>query len=318
MSAFPFSTRLIGQHPELYEQGIIRLDEPMSEHTSFRIGGAADAFCLPGSREQIYILLAFAQRESVPCMVIGNGTNLLVSDKGIRGMVIATKALNEVRMEGHSPVSDCGVEIKDLCKQALNTGLSGLEFACGIPGTVGGAVFMNAGSYGSEFADVIQESQCFDPLLISSDPYQSYNQCLITLDNPAHQFAYRQSSLQDRGLIHLSSAFRLHPAPQSEIKARMDDFAEQRSRKQPLDMPNAGSVFKRPAGLFTGKLIDDCGLRGHRIGGAMISNKHCGFIVNTGNATAADVLALIEFARTTVFQRFGVHLETEIRLIGER
>jgi len=318
MSPFSFVTRLISQYPELYEIGIIRLDEPMSEHTSFQIGGAADAFCLPESREQLYVLLAFAQRESVPCLVIGNGTNLLVSDKGIRGMVIATTVLNELRIEEHTLISDCGVEIKTLCEQALTAGLSGLEFACGIPGTVGGAVFMNAGAYGGEIADILHESLCFDPLLISSDPYQSFDQCLISLDNPAHQFAYRHSSLQDRGLIHLSSAFRLHPATQSEIKARMDDFSDQRSSKQPLDMPSAGSVFKRPPGHFTGKLIDDCGLRGYRIGGAMISDKHCGFIVNTGTATAADVLALIDHIRRSVLERFGVHLETEIRLIGEQ
>lgn len=317
MTPFSFTTRLISQYPELYELNIIRLDEPMSAHTSFRIGGPADAFCLPESRQQLYILLEFARRESIPCLVIGNGTNLLVSDTGIRGLVISTKAFTNVNIDRDRITSDCGVLLSELCDHALAAGLGGLEFACGIPGTVGGAVFMNAGAYGGEIADVLESSLCFDPALLSTDQFSDYDHCLITLDQPAHQFAYRKSSLQERDLIHIASTFRLKPAPHDEIKARMDDYSCQRSSKQPLDLPSAGSVFKRPVGHFTGKLIDDCELRGYRIGGAMISSKHCGFIVNTGDATAADVLALIEYAQKTVWERFGVQLETEIRLIGE-
>ncbi|HOH78499.1 MAG TPA: UDP-N-acetylmuramate dehydrogenase [Candidatus Cloacimonadota bacterium] len=305
---------LIKQHlPELLDSGALLFDEPMKAHTSFNIGGPADLFCLPSSQAQIIQVLRFAQENSLPWMILGKGSNLLVSDKGIRGIVISTQKYTKLSLDENYVSAFCGVSLRELCEFCRDRGLAGLEFASGIPGSVGGAVFMNAGAYGGEIKDALYCSKALEPTpqgLTAPHP-------ILHLKHADHQFDYRTSSLQTRGLVHLSSVFKLRYDSPEEINARMLELDSQRWEKQPMELPSAGSVFKRPEGHFTGKLIDDCGLRGFQIGGARISDKHCGFIVNVDNASAADVDALIKHAQTVVQQRFGVSLRTEIRKVGE-
>jgi len=295
------------------ETGELRFDEMMNLHTSFKIGGPADLFFLPTSQAQIMQILRFALSHSIPWMILGKGSNLLVSDKGIRGMVICTDNYRKLSIDENYVSAFCGVSLRDLCEFCRDRGLAGLEFASGIPGSVGGAVFMNAGAYGGEIKDSLYCSKALEPTLAGL----SASNPVIHLKHAEHQFVYRGSSLQSRGLFHLSSVFKLNYDAPEAITARMLELDAQRWAKQPMDLPSAGSVFKRPEGHFTGKLIDDCGLRGTQIGGARISDKHCGFIVNTGTTTAADVDALIRFAQSEVKNRFGVELQTEIRRVGE-
>ncbi|PKN79846.1 MAG: UDP-N-acetylenolpyruvoylglucosamine reductase [Candidatus Cloacimonetes bacterium HGW-Cloacimonetes-1] len=305
---------ILNRFPELYETGIIRFDESMRLHTSFRIGGPADIFCTPHSVYVMAELLKFAVSSQIPYLVIGKGSNLLIGDKGFRGMVISTLMLNKIVRFGTSIYAECGATLKDLCDLAQVSGLSGLEFASGIPGSVGGAVFMNAGAYNGEIKDALSKSMC----LTRENSASAFPLQFVPLSNLDHLFAYRSSILSRDHLIHLYSVFELKPVPPEDIKAKMDELDAMRSSKQPLDLPSAGSIFKRPPGHFTGQLIDECNLRGHRIGGAAISDKHCGFIVNVGGATAQDVLDLIAFVSASVRDRFGVELEPEIRLIGEK
>ena len=295
----------------LCEAKIISFGVPMKEHCSFRIGGPAEVFCEPNSQAQLIELLSFCLKEKVPYFILGKGSNLLISDKGILGMVISTSAFTKITRDENFVSAYSGVLLKDLCEFAQKEGLAGLEFAHGIPGSVGGAVFMNAGAYGGEIKDLLYCSKCLIPKqedLESSTP-------VTHLKAEEHEFSYRHSALQDKGLIHLSSVFRLNPDNPVAIQARMDDFHLQRWDKQPMDLPSAGSVFKRPEGFYTGKLVDDCGLRGYRIGDAAVSDKHCGFIVNKGNATFAEVNQLIEHIQNTVYARYKVRLETEIRIL---
>jgi len=298
---------------QLVASGRARWDEPMSLHTSFRIGGPADVFCTPRTHAELVEILCFAMENAIPWLIMGRGSNLLVADKGFRGMVISTGHYTRISVDENCVSAFCGASMQSLAEFAQEHGLAGLEFAHGIPGSVGGGVFMNAGAYGSEIQNVLYCSKCLLPdinILRSSNP-------ILHVKAEDHAFSYRHSALQDRGLVHLSSVFKLTPDDPKAIQARMDDLHDQRWTKQPMDLPSAGSIFKRPEGHFTGKLVDDCGLRGFRIGDAAVSNKHCGFIVNLGKATASDVKAVIDHVRATVLDRFGVTLETEIRLIGE-
>lgn len=305
---------MIDKHfAHLMEQGILRLEEPLALHTSFKIGGPAEFFALPDTQKDFIDLLIYSIKNNLPYFIVGRGSNLLVSDRGLRGLVICTDKLNKLTRDENYISAFCGAKLKDLSDFARESGLSGLEFASGIPGSVGGAVFMNAGAYGGEIKDVLYCSKCLNPTL---EALQSSNP-IIHLKAEQHEFSYRNSALQLLGLIQLSSVFKLNPDPPEAIEARMVDLDEQRNSKQPMDLPSAGSVFKRPEGHFTGKLVDDCGLRGFRIGDAAVSNKHCGFIVNLGNATASEVLQVIRHVQDTVFARFGVRLETEIRMVGE-
>ncbi len=305
---------MIDKHfAHLMEQGILRLEEPLALHTSFKIGGPAEFFALPDTQKDFIDLLIYSIKNNLPYFIMGRGSNLLVSDRGLRGLVICTDKLNKLTRDENYISAFCGAKLKDLSDFAQESGLSGLEFASGIPGSVGGAVFMNAGAYGGEIKDVLYCSKCLNPTL---EALQSSNP-IIHLKAEQHNFSYRNSALQHLGLIQLSSVFKLNPDPPEAIEARMVDLDEQRNSKQPMDLPSAGSVFKRPEGHFTGKLVDDCGLRGFRIGDAAVSNKHCGFIVNLGNATASEVLQVIRHVQDTVFARFGVRLETEIRMVGE-
>jgi len=301
------------QLPALIEKGNIRFDVPLAPYTSFKIGGPAEVFCQPQNIEELIDILKFALSFNIPYFILGNGSNSLISDKGVDGIVIQTSALNQLKHEENFIEAYCGATLKDLCYFAKEEGLSGLEFASGIPGTVGGAVFMNAGAYGSEIKDVLLSSDYLEPNL---DSLNSLNP-IKHLNANEHNFAYRRSIFQEKNLIHIKSVFQLQPEDKNIITEKMLSFEEKRKEKQPLDFPSAGSVFKRPEGFYTGNLIEQCGLRGYQIGKAAISEKHCGFIVNLGGATAADVLALIKYVQETVYNRFGVKLETEIRFLGK-
>ena len=290
------------------------LDEPMKAHTSFQIGGFADVFFFPNTFYQMAVVVDFALRNEIPYLVIGNGSNLLVGDKGIRGIVITTEHMRFMHRFGTYIYAESGISMSDLCDFAMQQGLGGLEFASGIPGTLGGAVFMNAGAYEGEMAQVVSQSICMQ----ARSTNNAFPLQIQRLSNADHSFGYRNSSLQTLQLFHLASVLELKPDQSEHIQARMTELNSLRSSKQPLEYPSAGSVFKRPSGHYTGNLIDDCNLRGYRIGGAMVSDKHCGFIINTGNATAEDVLQLIDHVKATVRSRFSVELEMEIRLIGER
>lgn len=285
----------------------IKLDEPMKNHTSFKVGGLADILVTPVSVMQLSEILKLCKNENVPIFVMGNGTNLIVRDKGIRGVVIKVyDNLNEFTVKDDIITAYAGILLSKISSAACKKGLSGLEFASGIPGTLGGAVTMNAGAYGGEMKDVIIETQ-----------YMDRDGELKVIRNEEHQFGYRTSLIQKHSGIVIRSSMKLKKGKTEEIKALMAEFTKRRKDKQPLEMPSAGSVFKRPEGYFAGKLIEDCGLRGYRIGGAEVSNKHCGFIVNSGNAEAKDILNLITHIQSTVKMKFGIDMQTEVRIVGE-
>ncbi|MCB5260553.1 MAG: UDP-N-acetylmuramate dehydrogenase [Candidatus Cloacimonetes bacterium] len=304
---------LCKQFESMMAGGRLLQDEPLAPYSSFKIGGPADVLAKPESQKELINLLIYSIRHNIPWFVLGKGTNLLIADKGIRGLVISMEGFKKISKDENYVSAYAGVSLKDLCYFCQKEGLSGLEFACGIPGSVGGAVFMNAGAYEGEIKDVLYCSKCISPTLAnleSSNP-------ILHLKQIEHEFSYRHSALQSLGLIHLSSVFKLVYANPQEIWTKMESLDKKRNEKQPMDLPSAGSVFKRPLGHFTGKLVDECGLRGFRIGDAAISDKHCGFIVNLGKATAQDVLNLIDHVKRTVYDRFKVNLETEIRMVGE-
>ena len=301
------------EYPKLMEDGIIQSNVLLKEHCSFQIGGPAEVFCTPNTQKQLLDLLKCCLEHKIPYFILGKGSNLLISDKGLSGIVISTEHFTELTVEQENITASCGITLKELCNYACENGLSGLEFASGIPGSVGGAVFMNAGAYNYEIKDVLHSSECILPAwesINSSNP-------ILHLKAEEHNFSYRHSVLQDMGLIHLSSVFHLKKDDPVTIKQRMDDYQQKRQQKQPIELPSAGSVFKRPEGFYTGRLIEDCGLKGFRIGDAAVSEKHCGFIVNLGSATAKDVIQLIHHIQETVYEHYNVKLQTEIRFLGE-
>jgi UDP-N-acetylmuramate dehydrogenase len=285
----------------------IEIDAPMKHYTSFRIGGPADILVTPENDEQLSCILNICRNSGVPYFVMGNGSNLLVRDKGIRGVVIKLfNNYSRYKVEDDIIKADAGILLSKVSNIALNHGLSGLEFASGIPGTLGGAVFMNAGAYGGEMKDTVRKTE-----------YMDQHGNIMCIYNDEHEFGYRTSFIQKTGGIILRSEIKLNKGLKGEIRARMDDFNAKRKEKQPVEMPSAGSVFKRPKGYFAGKLIQDSGLKGYRIGGAEVSQKHCGFIVNTANASSNDVVELIRFIQHKVKSESGVELHTEIRIVGE-
>lgn len=289
---------------DILPQNLIFENEPMKGHTTFRIGGNADVLVIPESVEQLKAILDFGKTKSIPVTIIGNGSDLLVSDEGIRGIVIKTMGMSEITSDGNVITAGAGALLSKTASYALSLGLTGMEFAHGIPGTVGGGVYMNAGAYGGELKDIIVKTTYLDV----------DGQVKTCTD---HEFGYRKSiysRCNDR--IVLSATFQLQPGDKTAIEARMTELAQARRSKQPIEMPSAGSVFKRPEGYFAGKLVEDCGLRGFAIGGAQVSEKHCGFIVNKGGATAKDVLDLIEHIQNEVYNKFSVKLETEVKYIG--
>ena len=280
-------------------------EEPMKAHTTFRIGGPADIYIEP-EHNDIVGILHFLKMENVPFIIIGNGSNLLVSDQGIEGAVIALgKKSGKITINGDTIVAEAGALLSTVANQAAEAGLTGLEFASGIPGTLGGAVYMNAGAYGGEIKDVLESVTVID------EAFENHQYKPQELD-----MSYRHSALMEKGGYVTDVVLKLTPGDKTEIKSKIDEIREQRVAKQPLNYPSAGSTFKRPEGFFAGKLIDDAGLRGYTVGGAQVSEKHCGFVINTGNATAADVLQLMNDVDTKVYQKFGVHLSPEVRIIG--
>lgn len=286
----------------------VMIDEPMKNHSSFKVGGPVDILVTPHSVFQLSEILKLCKKENVPIFIMGNGSNLIVSDKGIRGVVVKIfDNLSEYSVKDNTISVYSGMLLSKLSKIALKNELAGLEFAAGIPGTLGGAVAMNAGAYGGEMKDVVVETE-----------YMDLDGEINTLRGDEHEFGYRTSYILKNSYIVLKSVLQLNRGKQQEIKALMDDLNKRRKEKQPLEMPSAGSVFKRPEGHFAGKLIEDCKLKGYRVGGAQVSEKHCGFIVNTGDATASDIQKLIKHIQNTVKSTYGVELQTEVRVIGEK
>lgn len=285
----------------------VRLAEPMKAHTSFRIGGPADLFLTPGNTAELAETIQILRRHEIPVFILGNGSNLLVRDKGIRGAVVQLSGrMAALGTDGTTVFAGGGALLSAAAAKAAEAGLAGLEFASGIPGSIGGAVMMNAGAYGGEMKDVLES---VDVLTLDLQ--------FETLPVEALELSYRHSSLAERGDIVLGARFRLERDDPQAIQARMAELAEKRREKQPLQYPSAGSTFKRPEGYFAGRLIQDAGLKGKAIGGAQVSEKHAGFLINTGNATAQDMLELIAHCQRAVAEKFGVKLETEIKIVGE-
>ncbi len=281
--------------------------EPMKAHTTFRIGGPADYFASPVTPEGAAAVLRVCREEQLPYYVIGNGSNLLVSDKGYRGLILQIyRNLNQIETDGETITAQAGAMLSVIAKTALAEGLTGFEFAAGIPGTIGGAVVMNAGAYGGEMKDVLTEITVL-----------TREGGIRTIPAGELKLSYRYSVVPEKEWIVLGAKLRLQSGDREQIRAKMEELKEQRVSKQPLDLPSAGSTFKRPEGYFAGKLIMDAGLRGYTVGDAQVSEKHCGFVVNRGEATAADVTELIRNVQQCVLDRFGVKIEPEIKMIGE-
>ncbi len=286
---------------------LIKINESMKNHTSFKIGGPADILILPSESSQVLSAVEISKRCSVPYTVMGNGSNLLVRDGGIRGIVIKlAEKFSRVEITGNIVKTQAGTLLAVLANKAVRASLAGLEFASGIPGTIGGAVVMNAGAYGGEMKDVVQKVTVLEE-----------SGSVISLDKEAMAFGYRTSAIQGSSKIVLEVELLLEPGDYEESKAKIAELARRRREKQPLEYPSAGSAFKRPVGYYAGKLIEDSGLKGMRVGDAQISEKHSGFIINLGNATARDVIELIEKVKQRVKERFGVDLQPELKIVGE-
>ena len=285
----------------------IRREEPMKLHTTFRIGGPAQYLVTPRTNEEVRAVVGLCRGEGIPYYIIGNGSNLLVSDKGYRGVVIQLyKEFSSITAQGNEIRAQAGASLAKIAAEALRQGLAGFEFASGIPGTLGGACIMNAGAYGGEMKDVLQEVT-----VLTREGEQK------TLQRDELDMGYRTSRASREGYIILEALISLEQGEAGEIRKKMDDLKERRVSKQPLEYPSAGSTFKRPEGYFAGKLIQDAGLRGFRVGDAMVSEKHCGFVINCGNATAAQVDELIRQVQEKVRENSGVTLEPEVRRLGE-
>lgn len=281
-------------------------DEPMSRHTTFRIGGPADYFVCP-DREQIAEVLAVAKKCGMAITVIGNGSNLLVGDKGIRGLVVEIgSAMNQIMVDKNHITAGAGALLSQVAAKAAAAELGGMEFAAGIPGSVGGAVTMNAGAYGGEMKDILRTVMVLTP-----------EGELKTLDVSEMDLSYRHSCVPEQQYIVLEAEIELGYKPEEEIRAQMEELRNKRIEKQPLEYPSAGSTFKRPEGYFAGKLIMDAGLRGYRVGDAQVSEKHCGFVINRKNASAQEVRQLMQDVQDKVKAQFGVMLEPEVKMLGE-
>lgn len=284
----------------------VLLNEPMSEHTTFKIGGPADLYVIPEDVAELAEILDICREREVPYFVLGKGSDLLVADEGYRGVIIGlADGLTGVTADDELLTCEAGVPLREASEMACELGLTGLEFACGIPGSVGGACFMNAGAYDGCISDVLSCVRVIFP---------TGEQQTLSIDELA--MGYRTSRVKTDNLVVVSASFALRCGDPKKIRAKMDDFTVRREEKQPLELPSAGSTFKRPEGYFAGKLITDAGLKGYQYGGAGISTKHAGFVVNLGGATAADVRAVIAHVQDEVERQFGVHMEPEIRFLG--
>lgn len=285
----------------------VRINEPMNRHTTFRIGGPADYFLLPSTAEEVKGILEICKEKELPYFILGNGSNLLVSDAGYRGVIIQLyRNYGGVTVEGMNIRAGAGALLSQIASTAKNASLTGFEFAGGIPGTLGGAVVMNAGAYGGEMKDVLKEVT----VMTKSGE-------IVTIPARELEMGYRTSLIKKAGYLVLEAVISLDKGDIEEIKDTMKDLTEKRVSKQPLEYPSAGSTFKRPIGYFAGKLIMDAGLRGYQVGGAQVSEKHCGFVINKGNATAADVCRLMKDVQEKVQKEFGVTLEAEVKFLGD-
>lgn len=284
----------------------IKANEPLSNYTYTKTGGPADLLVFPRSVEEVQRVLAAVKQENLPLTVLGNASNLIVKDGGIRGLVMILTDMQELVIEGNQLKAASGVALIEASRQAAVAGLTGLEFACGIPGSIGGAIYMNAGAYGGEVKDVISQVD-----VVTRDGQ------LKTYAGADCDFSYRHSRFQEGDEVILGVTFDLAPGDQSAIDAKVAELTHLRQSKQPLEYPSCGSVFKRPEGYFAGKLIQDAGLQGYQVGGAQVSTKHAGFIVNVDHATATDYLEVIEHIRLVVWAQTGVFMEPEVRIIGE-
>ncbi|HIV13136.1 MAG TPA: UDP-N-acetylmuramate dehydrogenase [Candidatus Pullilachnospira stercoravium] len=297
---------IVTQFQEIAGTEQVLIQEPMKNHTTFRIGGPAACFVRPQDAGHVERILHICRENEVPWFILGNGSNLLVSDRGFDGVIIQIyRNMSRIQVSGHHMTVQAGALLSAVAKQALREGLSGLEFASGIPGTVGGAVVMNAGAYGGEMKDVVESVTVLDE-----------EGAVRKLAREELQMGYRTSLVKKKGYTVLEAVLKLNDGDPAAISARMEELKEQRVSKQPLEYPSAGSTFKRPEGYFAGKLIMDSGLRGFRVGGAQISEKHCGFVINTGDATAEDVVRLIRQVQDIVYEKFHVKLEPEVRFLG--
>ena len=299
--------RLIEELTELLGNDRVLTNEPMSRHTTFRIGGPADLFLLPNTVEEIKKIREICIQEQEPYFILGNGSNLLVSDSGFHGVIIQTyRNLAQVQVEGECIRAQAGALLSGIAQAAKAASLTGFEFAAGIPGTLGGAVVMNAGAYGGEMKDVLKEATVLD----------SEGQIRRI---PAGKLAmgYRTSVIKEAGYMVLEAVISLKKGDPDQIRETMKDLTQRRISKQPLEYPSAGSTFKRPEGYFAGKLIMDSGLRGYTHGGAQVSEKHCGFVINAGDATARDVCELMEHVQKTVYEKYNVKLEPEVKFLGD-
>ena len=285
----------------------VYVDEPMSRHTTFRVGGPADFFVTPKAKEEVRDVIRICKEAGMPYYIIGNGSNLLVSDAGYRGVIVQIyKEMNEVKVEGDLVKAQAGALLSGIAAKALGAELSGFEFASGIPGTIGGACMMNAGAYGGEMKDVLE-----------SVTVLTGKGKIIELGRNELELGYRTSVIAKKGYIVLGAALKLERGDGEKIKTYMDELKEKRVTKQPLEYPSAGSTFKRPEGYFAGKLIEDAGLRGFQVGGAQVSEKHCGFVINRDHATAADIMELMRQVQIRVKENSGVDLEPEVKRLGD-
>lgn len=292
-------SEIVGEHNLL-------INEPMKEHITFKIGGPADYYVRPKDIDSLKELLRYIKKENLPYYIIGNGSNLLVKDKGFRGIVIDLLDLNNINVKGNTIVAQTGALLSEIADIAKDNSLTGYEFASGIPGTIGGAVRMNAGAYGGEHKDVVKSIEILDE-----------NENLKTLSKEECKFSYRHSVIQDKPYIVVSVELDLSEGDKKVIQETMDDLNQRRREKQPLEFPSAGSTFKRPTGYYAGTLIDESGLKGKTIGGAQVSTKHAGFIINYDNASAKDVLDLIKTVQEVIKDLHGVIIEPEVIVIGE-
>jgi len=292
---------------QIIDKERVLIDEPMKKHTTFRVGGNADYFVMPRTIREVQQVVALCKNENLPYYILGNGSNLLVGDKGYRGVIIQIyKEMNEITVEGECIRAQAGALLSKVGSVALEAELAGFEFAAGIPGAVGGAVVMNAGAYGGEMKDILASAT-----VLTEDGR------ILTLKNEELELGYRTSVVAKKNYIVLEAVYQLQRGNKAEIRAKMDELKIQRVTKQPLEYASAGSTFKRPEGYFAGKLIQDAGLRGFQVGGAQVSEKHCGFVINKGDATAADIVELMRQVSEKVYQEFGVTLEPEVKRLGE-
>ena len=285
----------------------VKTEEPMKNHTTFRVGGPAEFFVMPRTAEEVKKVIDLCRRESFPYYIIGNGSNLLVSDQGYRGVVLQIyKEMSYIEVEENVVVAQAGALLSAIANKALENGLTGFEFAAGIPGTLGGACVMNAGAYGGEMKDVLEE------VTVLTEEGE-----VLTIPKENLELGYRTSIIARKGYTVLEARIQLRGGEKEAIKSLMEELKDKRVSKQPLEYPSAGSPFKRPEGYFAGKLIQDAGLRGFSVGGAQVSEKHCGFVINRENATAADVAELMRQVSARVEEEFGVKLEPEVKRLGE-